>query len=75
MNVCRLPPAPQGEQNPKLLERLVSFDPRSISVMALAKMMRLISEPEFNIVAVAQVLGVACLGYAQTILRIWKCCT
>ncbi len=42
----------QGEQNPKLLERLIHFDIRSVSVMALAKLARVVSEPEFNTVQV-----------------------
>jgi hypothetical protein len=47
----------QGEQNPKLLERLVSFDPSTTSVMAAAKLGRIIAEPEFNIVQVWSVIS------------------
>lgn len=45
----------QGEQSPKLLERLVAFDPRSITLLSMAKLHRIISEPDFNIVQVGQV--------------------
>lgn len=46
-----------GETSPKLLERMVAFDVRSVSVMATAKLTRIVQEPEFNIVAVQQVRG------------------
>ena len=42
----------QGEQNPKLIERIANFDVGSISVMTLAQLTRLLAEPEFNIVQV-----------------------
>ncbi|KAJ9508104.1 hypothetical protein QJQ45_021416, partial [Haematococcus lacustris] len=41
-----------GEQNPKLLERLVNFQTSGLSVVTLAKVSRIIAEPEFNIVQV-----------------------
>jgi hypothetical protein len=49
----------QGEQNPKLLERLASFDPSTASVMAAAKLGRITAEPEFNIVQVGNGGGAA----------------
>lgn len=42
----------QGEQNPKLIERITNFDMGSISVVTLAQLTRLVAEPEFNIVQV-----------------------